>query len=48
MKLADEIDEGQQDAMAKVMGTRPELAGLADQFRTVGHDSLKLVRAKPE
>ena len=47
MKLADAIDESHQDAMAKLIAARPELAELADRFQAVGHDGLKLIRAKP-
>lgn len=48
IKLADEVDVGQQEMLAKMFGAKPELAAFANQFATVGHDSLKLIRAKPK
>jgi hypothetical protein len=48
IKLADEVDVEQQEMLAKLLAAKPELAAFANHYATVGHDSLKLIRAKPE
>jgi hypothetical protein len=48
IKLADEVDVDQQEMLANLFGAKPELAAFANQFATVGRNSLKLIRAKPK